>query len=262
MEHLRVVAASLETPAVKHVFLTGDPGVGKSTIVSRVRARLATAVEAVGFVTLEQRDPEQGQRIGFRSINVADAADSVQLASLEEGDGPRVGPFRVNLAEVTAFCRRTLSPASAATRPRLHFMDEIGAMQLLSAELEQLFGSVVDGSCHCFGTLPTRGLHDLTFVEGLRGRADVRVLEVTEDTRDGLVDVVCSLLYRVCFSAELAESIEAKATLAKRYVTELDSRLESTDHGGLAFRFAGDHGFYEMQRSSREGAFECSCTFF
>ena len=74
--------------------------------------------------------------------------------------------------------------------------------------------------------------------------------------------MVCSLLYRVCFSAELAESVEAKATLAKRHVSELDSRLESTDHGGLAFRFAGDHSFYELKRSSREGAFDCSCPFF
>ena len=80
-------------------------------------------------------------------------------------------------------------------------------MQLLSPELEQLFGSIIDGSHHCLGTLPSKGLHNLAFVEALRNREDVRVIEVTHENRNSLVDVVCSLS-AVCFSPNIAQSID------------------------------------------------------
>ena len=250
--------------AVKHVFLTGDPGVGKSTIVSDVRSRLATAVAPFGFATFEQRDP-QGSRTGFRSINIAHTSDSVQLASLEhsEQDSHRIGPFHVHLDDAVAFYRRVLSPeVIEEERPRLCFLDEIGAMQLLSPELEQVFGSIIDGSHHCLGTLPSKGLHNLAFVEALRDREDVRVIEVTHENRNSLVDVVCSLLYGVCFSPNIAQSIEAKVTLARRYATELDARLEQNDGIGLACHFLGEHGMYELKRGSLEETFSCTCPFF
>lgn len=250
---------------MKHLFLTGEPGVGKSTIVNAVCARLATAVDAVGFLTVEQRD-QNGQRVGFRSINVADREDSVQLASLgTQLDGHRIGQFTVHLDEASIFCRRVLSLATEGPRPRLCFLDEVGAMQLLSPELEQLFGRVVDGSggC-CFGTLPPKGLHQLPFVERLRARSDVTVLEVTKENRNELIDMAYSMVCRLCFPPQLAESIEAKAALAKRYSTELGARVEWLDDPtAVAVRFTGEHGSYEMRRGLREGdAFDCTCPFF
>ena len=249
---------------VRHVFITGEPGIGKSTIISHVLARLATAVEAVGFMTSEQLDP-QGRRIGFRSINVADKGDMVQLASLEETppDGRHIGPFHVHLDEAVSFCSRVLSPISNGERPRLYFMDEIGAMQLLSREMQQLVSQVVDDSAtHCVGTLPSSALHDLPFVEALRRRSDVKVLDVTKENRNEMVGVVCSLLYQMCFTEEVAQAIEAKALLARRYVKDFFSRLESADGEGLAFRFRGEHGTYEMRCGSMENAFSCTCPFF
>ena len=47
----------------KHIFLTGPPEIGKSTIIDSVRARLAAGVEMPGFITKELRDAA-GERIG------------------------------------------------------------------------------------------------------------------------------------------------------------------------------------------------------
>ena len=81
------------------LFLTGEPGVGKSTIVQAVKARLAAAVQAVGFYTIEKLD-EDGNRVGFLSVDVSDPASTVKLATLEKNAGhgayhqQRFGPIR------------------------------------------------------------------------------------------------------------------------------------------------------------------------
>ena len=257
----------------RHVFLTGEPGVGKSTIVKAVRARLGAAIVARGFFTLEQRGPE-GERAGFRSYSVA-SPECVQLATLEPtgsgGSGSFIGPFRVHLDEVVAFCRRALAQPSEEQeqeeprRPCLVVMDEVGAMQLLSAELQALF-SEATASGHCFGTIPSQGRHDLPFVEALRARSDVAVLEVTAANRDELVGAACSLLYRTLFPAEVARAIEDKAALALRYLSELPARLEAVEPSSSgAYRFTGDHGTYELRPTTASPSglmMRCSCPFY
>ena len=252
--------------------LTGEPGVGKSTIVQAVRGRLATATSSLGFITEEQRD-ERGRRIGFRSQSVADDyPESIQLATLAalgETTGPLIGEFHVNVEDLVQFHRLALSTHSASERrPRLCYLDEIGAMQLLSPEVQALFAQTIfEGSAVCIGTIPTKGLHDLPLVEELRARADVTVLEVTAANRDGLVDEVCQLLYRALFPPHVAEAILSKAALARRYISELEARLEMCTPSHYHFR--GDHGVYELRASLRQGrlpadkaALECSCPFF
>jgi len=141
----------------RHVFLTGEPGIGKSTIVQAVRRRLGSSVAAVGFVTVEKMGPD-GERSGFCSIDVADPTHTVQLASRtplpvrgpsdeDPSEGHFVGPFRVHLADLDIFARRALAPAMESVpfshgteqkpglvyleqKPVLVYLDEVGAMQL------------------------------------------------------------------------------------------------------------------------------------
>ena len=73
---------------VKGVFLTGEPGVGKSTLVRTVWRRLGLSAPAVGFTTAEQLN-EKGDRCGFRSMDVASPSRSVQLASMRDPNQQR-----------------------------------------------------------------------------------------------------------------------------------------------------------------------------
>lgn len=67
------------------------------------------------------------------------------------------------------------------------------------------------------------------------------VLDVTPETRDSLVDDVCTLLRSVLFAPDVASAIDAKARLANRYIGELATRLECTEPDS-AWHFKGDHG--------------------
>lgn len=260
-----------------HLFLTGTPGVGKSTLVQDVHRRLGHVVSAIGFWTKEQCD-ESGKRSGFVSVDVADPLHSSQLASRVDGaadtssDDLRIGEFRVHLDEIVKFARIALAralpqPADSAvavslSKPLLIFLDEVGAMQLLSSEFEDMLDALVAGSGHCcFGTIPPLGLHELPFVERLRGRADVTVIEVTEANRDVLVNEICSRLLGMLFAPDLAARIEAKALLAQRYVSELPVRLSCIEHD-RAWVFKGDHGSYNVWRTVTGACRECSCPFF
>ena len=285
----------------RHVFLTGPPGVGKSTIIAAVHRRLASAAQCQGFYTVEQLDAA-GQRIGFRSIALHASSVDLQLATTAAASGATssarnmIGPFRVHVDEMEKFyCDEALVGGCKTKKPRLMIMDEVGAMQLLSPRVEALFGRWL-GSSHCLGTIPPAGLHHgLDFVEAIRRRADTAIFEVTEENRAILPEVIASLLYRILFGRATAALIEQKAALATRYVTELDRRLRRRGngsrppprrfhpsssvgaHGGgrggrapLASHaelldFVGDHGVYQLSRLKKgkgQGAYECSCPFF
>ena len=107
----------------------------------------------------------------------------------------------------------------------------------------------------------TEVIHALSFVEALRRRSNVAVLNVTATNRDDLIGVACSLLYRILFPAAIARAIEDKATLALRYLSELDVRLEALESVEGAYRFMGDHGTYELRPSAGDLR-SCSCPFF
>ena len=270
----------------KHIFLTGPPEIGKSTIIDSVRARLAAGVEMPGFITKELRDAA-GDRIGFRSHDWI-SNDSVQIATLERGRtrrsqaaapaaGPMVGPFRVHVQAMEEFYKRQnynpwfWSDHSRSDWRFLTIMDEVGAMQLLSPRILDRFKTWLAAS-HCLGTIPPPGLHNnLPFVEHIRQRSDTLVLSVTRENRDSLPDVVCSFLYRSLYGEERAKLIEPKVALAHRYVKELDRRLTEGPRDTLDFE--GDHGVYKLtpkfyQDASCAGRVplwavqRCTCPFF
>ena len=71
------------------IFLTGCPGVGKTTIVKKVREAVDRPV--CGFYSEEFR--ESGQRIGFNIVDVKTKKTTV-LASLKKNfRGPNVGKY-------------------------------------------------------------------------------------------------------------------------------------------------------------------------
>ncbi len=109
--------------------LTGPPGIGKSTLVSKVVYTLRAQGRAVGgCLTREVRKGRE--RVGFKIADLLSGTEA-DLASVT-GLGPRVGKYRVNLTNLSRVGGGALT--RAAEIADFIVIDEVGPMELTSAD--------------------------------------------------------------------------------------------------------------------------------
>lgn len=174
------------TPFKKNLFVTGRPGVGKTTLIERVLELLD--VTAGGFCTREIR--EDYARVGFE---IADLSGSTGiLAHVDLESGFRVGRYGVNRADL----ERIGVPAirDAVEGANLVVMDEIGRMELCSPAFQHEVERALDSVTPVFGTLQDR---TSPFLDRVRGRPDVTLVRITQENRDAMVGVVREAVERL-----------------------------------------------------------------
>jgi nucleoside-triphosphatase len=160
-----------------HLLLTGRPGIGKTTLVTRVLAGLPGRRRS-GFTTQELRDGS-GRRQGFE-IETLDGRRGL-LAHVNLRSGPRVGRYRVDLPGFEALALPALAVDPA---PDLIVIDEIGKMECFSCAFRDQVVRVLDSPIPLLATIALRGD---PFIESLKVRPDVTLIGVTEADRDRLV---------------------------------------------------------------------------
>jgi nucleoside-triphosphatase len=165
--------------AVKNVFVTGKPGVGKTTIIERVLQALD--VDAGGFCTREIR--EAGERVGF-SIDGLNG-DSGILARVGFESPFRVGRYGVNRDDLERVGVAALNDAVA--NASLIVMDEVGRMELCSETFRAAVARALDSEKPLLGTLQARS-ND--FLDSIRAREDVELFTVTTANRECLVPFI------------------------------------------------------------------------
>jgi nucleoside-triphosphatase len=134
MHKLHSLTAPLKSTPLDEIWLiTGPPGIGKSTVVSRVVLRLKSAGIIVGGCVASERR-QKGARVGF---DVKDLTNGTQgeLASLTRTLGPKVGKYRLNLADLASVGAKGLLDAAVASE--LIVIDEVGPMELVSPEFRR-----------------------------------------------------------------------------------------------------------------------------
>ena len=166
----------------KNVLLTGRPGVGKTTVIRRVVEQLQ-GWRACGFYTQELR--RQTRRIGFRVVTL----DGQEGRLAEVGfDSPyRVGRYGVDVQSFERLALPTLTIPGAD----LLVIDEIGKMECFSRPFQQAVQCVLDGRLPVLGTIGRGGG---LFMRSVRGRKDVRFIEVTGASRTGLPSRLAQML--------------------------------------------------------------------
>jgi nucleoside-triphosphatase len=157
------------------LFLTGNPGVGKTTLIRAIVERLEE-VTCAGFYTEEKR--QRGQRIGFRVITLDGQEGS--LASLGR-ETPTVGKYSIHVEEFEKLVLPELDTATAAAD--LYVIDEIGKMELLSRSFRNRIIELLAQPTNLLATIAKRGRG---FIEQIKGRTDVEIIEVTRNNRDEL----------------------------------------------------------------------------
>ena len=200
---------------VRHVFLTGFPGVGKTTTMLAAIEDLGKVEDALtpeGFFTQEIRD--DGTRVGFDVVTVGPNPRRGPLARLIEDAGTsprprhRVGRYAVDVASLEALACPALSgdvgeafgekhaapftPSKKKPPRRRHrfvVLDEIGAMECLSDRFERAARLALETPTNVvLGSMCVRASKKKkhAFANAVAARPDVAVVRVATETRDAL----------------------------------------------------------------------------
>lgn len=164
------------------ILLTGNPGVGKTTVVLRLLELLAGKARVAGFYTGEIR--ERGQRLGFRATALGGA--SVDLSRTSFRGKPRVGRYGVDVEAFEALVLPELSrPAD------LVVIDEIGKMECLSERFVEAVRALFERPVAIVATVAVRGPG---LIAEVKRRPDVTIETVTRENRDALPGKIAGLL--------------------------------------------------------------------
>ncbi len=159
-----------------NLLLTGRPGVGKTTLVRRVLEELDD-VPATGFYTAEIRSG--GRRVGFRIVTLN--GQEANLAHVDIPSKHRVSRYGVDVA---AFERVALPCLVPGPSPCLIVIDEIGKMECFSRAFQKAVVRALEADTPVLATIALRGDR---FIEGLKAREDIELVQITPANRDNLV---------------------------------------------------------------------------
>lgn len=159
------------------LLLTGRPGVGKTTVIRTVVARLRG--KAGGFYTEEIR--EGGRRTGFRLVALDGPTGT--LASVNVSGPVRVGKYGVHLHDLEEVGVKALWRAIEQPDLSVVVIDEIGKMELASPAFRKAVRAALDGPKVVLATVMARS-HP--WVDELKAGDGVALEEVTVANRQAL----------------------------------------------------------------------------
>ncbi len=122
-----------KTGSTRIWLLSGDPGSGKSTVVSKVILKAKTHGYTVGGV-LTREIRSHGERTGFLLLDVS-TEESGKIAGTGPEPGPRVGKYHVNLKTLSGLAPKAFEHAKHHSD--LVVCDEVGPMELFSPEFRR-----------------------------------------------------------------------------------------------------------------------------
>lgn len=163
-----------------NVFVTGRPGVGKTTVIKRTVEEL----DNMGYTCGGVFTPEiriRGVRVGFELVDLATNSRGV-LSHVDNPVGPRVGRYKVNLNDIRTVGVNAIE--EAIKNADYIVIDEVGPMELLSRDFREAVLSAIKSQKPVLGVLHWKMQAPLVRV--INSRSDVMVYEVTPQNRQSL----------------------------------------------------------------------------
>ncbi len=171
---------------MKNILITGQPGVGKTTLLRKIIRELN--LDAGGFYTQEVR--EEGIRQGFEIITLNGRRG--MLAAVDFKSPYRVGKYGVNLKDL----EEVAIPAMEETLGRKDFLviDEIGKMELFSKKFIHVLRKALDSPTRVLGVMK---LHDNPLTREVKSRPDTALYTLKRDNFDELAQELKNALVEV-----------------------------------------------------------------
>jgi len=164
-------------------FLTGLPKAGKTTLLKKVVEKLQRP--AGGFFTEEIK--ENDIRVGFMIATLSGIKGV--LSHKNSKSRCRVGKYGVEVSTLDSLGVKEIE--EALRDKKLLVIDEIGKMELFSERFKEAVWKALDSENPVLGTIMAK---KNPFADRVKKRNDIEVLEVKQENREGLVDILLKKL--------------------------------------------------------------------
>lgn len=170
--------------AKRLLFLTGNPGVGKTTVLLRIVEALKAEGYRIGGM-LSQEVRTGGERVGFEILDL-NSGKRGWLAQVNQKNGPRIGRYCVNLEDLENIGAKAIM--DAVKDSDVVAVDELGPMELFSDKFREAVRKAVESDKLVAGVVHWKAKDKL--VEEVKSREDAELFTVTSENRDKLHEVV------------------------------------------------------------------------
>ena len=166
------------------LLLTGNPGVGKTTVlIKTVDALKAEGYSVGGMISREVR--EGNVRVGFEILDLTNSKHG-WLAHVNQKTGPQVGKYHVNLEDLDNIGAQAIM--QALEKCDVIAIDEIGPMELFSQKFKQAVKQALDGRKLVLAVVHGKA-RDLLITQA-KEREDAETFTVTLANRDKLAEEI------------------------------------------------------------------------
>jgi len=161
----------------KSIFLlTGKPRAGKTTLIKKLIDEVGPEI-CGGFYTEEIKN--ETDRIGFRCVSIT--GESVEIAHVDSPSQVRIGRYGIDVERFENFAAKVLQ--DALRTKKIIVVDEIGFIQMLSADFRQTVQEIISANHIVLGTIPIDSHPEIDKIKYAKG---VKLVSLNEFNREAV----------------------------------------------------------------------------
>jgi nucleoside-triphosphatase len=166
------------------LLVTGAPGVGKTTVLTKAVATLKASGCCVGGM-IRREAHEGGLRVGFEILDLSSGRTG-WLAHVNQKAGPQVGKYRVNMEDLNGLGAQAIT--AAVENCDVIAIDEVGPMESFSATFKDAVRKALESRKPVLAVVHWKAKDRL--IDEAKRREDSETFTVTPENRNKLPETV------------------------------------------------------------------------